>query len=123
MEHKLHAAARTAEDTDSLIAAVKSKRYTQSRIQRILINCLLGITKDLQAEADAQPYLRVLGARKQSTTLLSLLTKQAKAPVITTPSGCTESGLLLDLKASDLRALADGNKSAGRDFTEKFILL
>lgn len=123
LEHKLHAAARTAEDAGSLIAAVKSKRYTQSRIQRILINCLLGITKDLQAQTDAEPYLRVLGVRKQSTALLSLLAEQAKAPVITSPMGHTQAGLLLDLKASDLRAIADKNRSAGRDFTEKFILL
>ena len=123
LEHKLHAAARTSADAESLIRAVKSKRYTQSRIQRILINCLLGITKDLQKQTDAAPYLRVLGAKKESISLLSLLSAKAKAPVITSPSECSLPGLKLDLRASDLRALADGNKSAGRDFTEKFIIL
>jgi len=123
LEHKIHAAARTAKDIDALILSVKSKRYTQSRIQRILVNCLLNITKDLQKTVDTQPYLRVLGIRKESTSLLSLLAQHAKAPVITSPAGNEQSGLLLDLRASDIRALTDTTTAAGRDFTEKFLIL
>src|SRR5699024_3268161 len=44
-----------------LINGIKSKRYTQTRIQRILLYALLGITKkDMEMSKKITPYIRVL---------------------------------------------------------------
>lgn len=123
LEHKIYAAARNAADFQTLLREIKSKRYPQSRLQRILINCLLGVTKALQAEADHAPYLRILGVRKESKFLLSLLSENAKAPVIISPADVQNAGLSLDIRATDIRALCDKGKAAGRDFTEKLHIL
>ncbi len=64
----------------------KSKRYTMSKIQRILINILLDIknedTKNFVNNGFSQ-YIRVLGFRRESCEILKALTSLAKIPVIT----------------------------------------
>ena len=123
LENKIHSAARTASSYTELLERIKSKRYPQSRLQRILANCLLGITKSVHAAADSAPFIRVLGIRKESRHLLSLLTEKAKAPVIISPADINNIGLSLDIRATDIRSLLDSNKTAGRDYTEKLHIL
>ena len=43
LENKIKAAANSCNNLEDLIANIKSKRYTQSRIQRILLYSLLDI--------------------------------------------------------------------------------
>lgn len=123
IEHKILLAARSSSDYAELLGNIKSKRYPQSRLQRILMNTLLGITKEMQMQMDAAPYIRVLGVKKESTHLLSLLSAHAKAPVITSPAGIDNIGLSLDIRATDIRAIMDADKTAGRDYTEKLHIL
>lgn len=55
-----------------LINLIKNKRYTQTRIQRILLYGLLGITKkDMEVSKKTAPYIRVLGCNRQGKRLLS----------------------------------------------------
>lgn len=55
-----------------LINLIKNKRYTQTRIQRILLYGLLGISKkDMEMSKKAAPYIRVLGCNRQGKRLLS----------------------------------------------------
>lgn len=55
-----------------LINLIKNKRYTQTRIQRILLYGLLGITKkDMEMSKKTAPYIRVLGCNRQGKRLLS----------------------------------------------------
>ncbi len=125
LEYKLSSAAKTTGDWETLIQSVKSKRYTRTRISRILLACFLGITKDLQAGIDASPaYARVLGVRKDSLPLLSKLTESSGIPVITQPKGYEENpSLALDIRASDLYGvLAAPVLPSGRDYTEGIII-
>ena len=64
---------------------VKSKRYTTTRLQRILLYSLLGITKkDLAVSKKVTPYLRVLGFNERGKFLLSEITKaNPKLQVVT----------------------------------------
>lgn len=73
-------------NADDIVSFTKSKRYTFTKIQRILMHILLNIKKD-----DVQyfnlhgfsPYIRVLGFKKEKSMLLSQLQKNALIPVIT----------------------------------------
>lgn len=57
-----------------LIEMIKSKRYTQTRIQRILIYVLLEITKkDMEMSRKVVPYIRILGISKNGKKLLSYI--------------------------------------------------
>lgn len=62
-----------------LINGIKSKRYTQTRIQRILLYALLGITKeDMDMSKKVIPYIRVLGCSEKGKLLLSQINSKAK---------------------------------------------
>ena len=62
-----------------LINGIKSKRYTQTRIQRILLYALLGITKkDMEISKKMTPYIRVLGCSEKGKMLLSQINSKAK---------------------------------------------
>ena len=62
-----------------LINGIKSKRYTQTRIQRILLYALLGITKkDMEMSKKITPYIRVLGCLEKGKILLSQINSKAK---------------------------------------------
>lgn len=62
----------TIGDYDKLVQQVKSKRYTQMRIQRILLCALLGITKnDVSQYSHNTSPINLLAIGNQSDTLLS----------------------------------------------------
>ncbi len=70
----------------NLIQNLKSKRYTQTKIQRMLLHLLLNITKediDLYKTINYIPYIRVLGFRKDCSMLLSELIEKSSVPVVT----------------------------------------
>ena len=72
LEHTIKNAANSCNNIIDLINIIKSKRYTQTRIQRILLYALLGITKkDVQNSKKIMPYTRVLGFNKKGRALLS----------------------------------------------------
>ena len=89
-------------------AALKSKDLTYTRISRLLTHILLGITKDtMKAAEDAGNigYIRVLGMRKDASSLLSALVKNSSVPVITNASSVPELSPPFDgLLAADYRA-------------------
>ncbi len=84
LEHRLIASAAVSENRAMLIKRLKTRRYTEARLRRILISAYLGLTKDDQA---LEPqYLRVLAATKCGTDLLKRMRKQARLPVVTKPA-------------------------------------
>lgn len=115
LEHRLKKAADLAGDLPSLIRYIKTKRYTQARIQRILIRAMLGITSDLMkklAEAGGPQYIRILGFSDKGKDLLPYIKAKAKLPLLSKaadyryllpPSG--KEIFEIDVKATDLYSL------------------
>ena len=74
LENKIKMAANTCNKLDDLIKNIKSKRYTQSRIQRILLYALLNISsKDISSSRRVNPYIRVLGFNKHGKRIISAI--------------------------------------------------
>lgn len=70
LEYKLKKEILNAGSLDGLIKSIKSKRYTYSRISRILFCTLLNIKKEnLSALKNDPPALKLLGARKETGIL------------------------------------------------------
>ncbi len=79
LEFKIKEAANSCNKLNDLIVMIKSKRYTLTRINRILLYVLLGITKQDYAGLDkTTPYVRVLGVNNNGKVLLSRLHKSNK---------------------------------------------
>ena len=81
LEHRLKAAA-ACPDMQSVVSSVSSKRYTKSRIRRLLMQLLLGNDKTIFTEAKPQ-YLRVLAFNSRGRSLLAQMRKTASLPLIT----------------------------------------
>ena len=72
LENAIKNAANSCNNLIELVNIVKSKRYTQTRIQRILLYALLGITKkDMQNSKKVVPYARILGFNSRGKEMLS----------------------------------------------------
>ena len=108
IENRILRLAKESADLSSLVKAVSTKRYTESRVRRILVNALLGVDKETFAAAiDEEPYYKVLGVKKERTDLLSLLSRAGT--LLTGEEEAKECGIpsaMIDAKAHDLYRVA-----------------
>ena len=72
LENAIKNAANSCNSVVEFLNIIKSKRYTNTRLQRILLYALLGITKkDITLSKKAIPYIRVLGFNNKGKYLIS----------------------------------------------------
>lgn len=85
LEFAIKNAANSCNSIIEFLNIIKSKRYTSTRIQRILLYSLLGITrKDIATSRKTQPYVRVLGFNQKGKFLISEAAKaNPKLQIIT----------------------------------------
>ena len=85
LENAIKNAANSCNSVVEFLNIIKSKRYTNTRIQRILLYALLGITKkDMALSKKAIPYIRVLGFNNKGKYLISEIAKaNPKLEIIT----------------------------------------
>ena len=126
LEHRFYAAARRFDEADRIIAAVKTKRYTYTRLSRILMYALLGITREDIASFNASeiPCVRILGVREESQAALSEICRRSKALVLTSPGKWEREELRFEAQSSDIYALTQKKapyNRTGRDFKQKFL--
>lgn len=109
LENKLYKAVRACSTINDIIDNVKSKRYTHSRIRRLILSSYLGITKEYTKALP--PYIKVLGFNEKGQSLLSNISKNALIPIITKSSQIdllsefAKSYFQLECKAIDLYSL------------------
>lgn len=138
LEHSLKNAANYSNDITNLINIVKTKRYTVTRIQRILICALLGITKrDVGMAKKTEPYIRVLGFNEEGKELISRINKQnPKATVITSVKKFQDKNnnnknskiykrlLDIDIFSTNVYTMACKSESlANLDYTKNMVIL
>ena len=77
LEFAIKNAVNSCNTITELLNFIKSKRYTQTRLQRILLYALLGITKrDIETSKNIIPYVRVLGFNENGKKLVSEISKK-----------------------------------------------
>ena len=87
LENLLKKASSEGMELEELIDIVKTKRYTRTRIQRILLHTLLDIKKDEIENYKYNPqYVRVLGFTSNGEKVLSQISNNSNLPIITSPS-------------------------------------
>lgn len=90
---------------NELLDAVKTKRYTRTKLQRALLAILLQHRKELFTRSklgSGVTYLRVLGFSEKGQQLLKAMKKQAALPIIHSPAQYNGSSdyLQLDIAAT-----------------------
>ena len=132
LEYKLKNAANSCNSLVEFFNIVSSKRYAKTRISRILVYGLLGITKkDIALSKSTTPYVRVLGFNENGRRLLSMIASaNPKLPLITSVKKFEESNknknlqtmLEKDIWATDVYTLGyEFDSWAGLDFTQRLI--
>ena len=77
LEHLIKKAALSCNTVSDFVNIVCSKRYTKTRIRRILLYSLLGITKkDIDISKKIVPYVRVLGFNDKGKNLVSQIKRK-----------------------------------------------
>lgn len=137
LEHKIKNAANSCNTLNDLISKIKSKRYTLTRINRILLYALLDITKDDYMNSQkVNPYLHILGISEDGKYLLSELSKNKKLNIITSVKQFLDNSknnanmkilksmLEKDILATNIYTLGYAkNSEANLDYTKKLIVI
>ncbi len=134
LEFAIKNAANSCNSIIEFLDIIKSKRYTTTRLQRILLYALLGITKkDMAFSKKFQPYVRVLGLNKKGKFLISEIAKaNPKLEIITSVKRFTDDNANKNLKtvldkdiwATNVYTLGYEEDSLNNlDFTKKIVTL
>jgi len=94
-------ACRQEATLDAIVTATKSKRYTRTRIDRMVMCAFLGITRDMLAEE--VPYTRVLAFNDRGREILSAAKKESCW--LNTGESSTESYWQLEQRCGSLYGL------------------
>ncbi|WHT46934.1 nucleotidyltransferase family protein [Sporosarcina thermotolerans] len=121
IENLIYRAAKKNDTFQTFMNDIKSKRYTWTRIQRMLTHILTGFTKEMRSEIDVPAYLRLLGMTDKGRSYLSGRKKDLPLPLISKVAAFSNPSLDMDIQASDIYALAIGKGSIaskiGLDYT------
>lgn len=134
LENSIKNAANSCNTLAELINIIKTKRYTQTRIQRILLYILLNITKkDMYISRKTVPYARILGYSQKGKALISEIYKaNPKIALITSVKNFFDSSnnktykhmLNKDVLATNIYTLAYKNDSvANLDYTKRIVTI
>jgi len=84
LENRIKKASLKSYTVEQLINSIKTRRYTRTKIQRIILHLMMNLTKeDVTVFNKYGPlYARVLGLSKKGKTLLRAIKKSSTTPLI-----------------------------------------
>jgi len=130
LDKRIVKALKKSKNLQELIENIKTKRFPETRIRRILIQILLGITKKDLNNRKPQ-YIRILGCSKKGFAYLKEIEKKTDLPIITKAKDFSkikgESRKIVekDILASDIYSLVRPSKDQrifGLDYYNKIII-
>jgi len=121
IENLFYRAATKNETFEGFMKDVKSKRYTWTRIQRMLTHIFNGYTYEMRNEIKSPSYLRLLGMTPNGRLYLNQNKKDFKLPLVSKAAAFSDPSLTMDIHAANMYALgiAKGadQSSVGLDYT------
>lgn len=135
LEYRIKNAANISGNIDELLSNICTKRYARTRIQRILLSLLTGITKgDMNSFMDngGPQYIRLLGFNSRGKELLSKLKRSCSLPLITKAADYKNSDnrfisrmIEIESLSTDIYVLGYRNpeyRKAGQEFTTNIVI-
>ena len=125
LDNKIIKEISSSNSLHEFILKIKSKRYTYSKISRILTHIYLGLDnddfKDIANENNL--YVRVLGFNKTGREILSLIKAHSSIPLITKVPRFTNNPLLkFDLQATACYSLLNDKVNPFNDYLQSPII-
>lgn len=98
---KVLSACRTEPTLEAIVQAAKSKRYTRTRLMRLLLCAYLGITEEMLAQP--APYVRVLAVNGRGQRVLRQVKQDGELPLLHTGQRAPDCAYAaLERRAADL---------------------
>jgi predicted nucleotidyltransferase len=121
IEHRLIDTISDARDYDDFIQKVISRRYTNARLNRLMMHVLLGIKKQHLNTVDI-PYIRILGMNQLGQGYLSEIKHDINCELITNIKKDHPPFLDIDLRASKIMNLLSKKDIFKEEFSPPIIL-
>jgi len=105
LENRIKQTASTATSFADWLEKIKTKRYTQTRLQRMFVHILTNTSKEemyQQIHTDSVPYLRLLGMSKQGRAYINKYKKHISIPIITNLKKDQIHEMMLDERATHI---------------------
>ncbi len=135
LEYRIKTASENSGTLEDLIDNICTKRYAQTRIQRILSSLLTGLSKtenEVFMEFGGPQYARILGFNNTGRQLLSRMKKSSELPVIMKAadfkSSCNKLlARMLEIEAfsTDMYVLGYQNslwRKSGQEYTQNIVI-
>ena len=105
IENLFYRAAANNGTFEGFMNEVKSKRYTWTRIQRMLTHIFNGYTYDLRNQIESPTYLRLLGMTQNGRLYLNQNKKDLKLPLVSKAAAFSNPSMKMDIHAANMYAL------------------
>lgn len=102
LENSLLKHAANSESYTEFMNQLKSKRYTWTRLQRMLTHIYTGITKEQLHQTQKPSYIRILGMTQQGQAYISSIKKSVTLPLISRVAAVRDPILEIDLHATQM---------------------
>ena len=125
LENKLIKEITSSNSYEDFILKVKSKRYTYSKISRILTHIYLGLDSNtfLNIDNPNNLYARVLGFNNRGREFISLIKRNSSIPLITKVPRFTNNPLLqFDIQATAAYANLNNKINPNKDYLQSPII-
>ena len=117
LENRIKALSKDNHLLEQLVDKVSTKRYTKTRVQRIILSNLLGIEKDFVFDClSSKLYAKVLAVNSENKDIIPLICANSSIPILTRKSDKNQlkktalSCFEKDVLASDLFSLVSQKK-------------
>ncbi|BDH61031.1 UPF0348 protein YlbM [Lysinibacillus sp. PLM2] len=94
--------AKKSDSFSEFMNHIKSKRYTWTRLQRMLTHIFTGITKEQLHRIDSPTYIRLLGMSEKGQRYLGEVKKDLDLPLISRVASVNDEVLKIDLRATEI---------------------
>jgi predicted nucleotidyltransferase len=127
LENRIVDAVRSSSSLEEIYDKIKTKRYTHSRIRRIILRAYLSIDSDV---SKSPQYLHILGFNQKGRELLAQMKKVANLPIISKYSDIYNQDELIkelyeqECRLTDIHALGyNPPRPCGTEQTSKIIVV
>ncbi|MGI2327308.1 nucleotidyltransferase [Planococcus sp. YIM B11945] len=117
IENLIFEAAKIHKTLEGFIGHVKSKRFTRTRIQRMMTHILTGFTWEQLRSFESPSYLRLLGMTEAGRHYLNQQKKNIGLPLISRAADLADAMGKLDIHASTIYMLGLGISGMKKEFT------
>ncbi|KHO39330.1 nucleotidyltransferase [Clostridium tetani] len=124
IHNRIYRALDTCNTLKEAIDMIKTKRYTYTRIKRILCHYFIGmdIINSDELRRKPCPYARILGFNRKGQDILKLIKKSSNIPIINKIPKTIDSTLKLDINATKCYSLLNHKVNPLDDFLKNPII-